>query len=106
MTNGGTRENIPYGRLVRICGLLAASAGVIALLRWGFGLRVLASSDACRCRRRLLSPRTRRGGVFDCLTKPFDFADLELSVKRAPERSRLVEENRALVHTLEERIQV
>ncbi|MBI4538326.1 MAG: hypothetical protein HY704_02280, partial [Gemmatimonadetes bacterium] len=39
----GTQENIPYGRLVRICGLFAASAGVIALLGWGLGLLFLAS---------------------------------------------------------------
>lgn len=43
MTNRGTRENIPCGRLVRICGLLAASAGVLALLGWGSGLLFLAS---------------------------------------------------------------
>lgn len=43
MTNRGNQENIPYGRLVRICGLFAASAGVIALLGWDFGLPFLAS---------------------------------------------------------------
>jgi signal transduction histidine kinase len=45
-------------------------------------------------------------GVFDYLTKPFDFADLEWSVKRALEHARLVEENRTLVERLEERLQV
>jgi PAS domain S-box-containing protein len=33
----------PYGRLVRICGALAAGAGVVALLGWSSGLLFLAS---------------------------------------------------------------
>ena len=44
--------------------------------------------------------------VADYLLKPPDLAKLELSVKRALERSRLVEENRGLVRKLEDRIQV
>ncbi|MBI2524999.1 MAG: response regulator [Candidatus Rokubacteria bacterium] len=47
-----------------------------------------------------------RHGVFDYLLKPLTLGELELSVQRALERSRLVEENRALVRKLEERIQV
>ncbi|MDP2626442.1 MAG: response regulator, partial [Candidatus Rokubacteria bacterium] len=47
-----------------------------------------------------------RHGVFDYLLKPLGLAELELSVKRALERSRLVEENRGLVRKLEDRIQV
>ncbi len=47
-----------------------------------------------------------RIGVFDYLLKPHSPAELELSVKRALERSRLLGENRALVRKLEDRIQV
>ena len=47
-----------------------------------------------------------RHGVVDYLLKPLGLAELELSVKRALERSRLVEENRGLVRKLEGRIQV
>src|SRR3972149_5573269 len=47
-----------------------------------------------------------RHGVFDYLLKPLSLGGLELSVKRALERSRLVGENRALVRKLEDRIQV
>jgi PAS domain S-box-containing protein len=45
-------------------------------------------------------------GVFDYLTKPVDFEELEWSVKRALERLRLIEENRTLVRRLEERVEV
>ena len=45
-------------------------------------------------------------GVFDYLSKPVDFTELEWSIKRALERARLVEENRTLVRTLEARVQV
>ncbi len=47
-----------------------------------------------------------RLGVFDYLTKPFAFAELEWSIKRALEHGRLLEENRALVRRLQERVQV
>ena len=47
-----------------------------------------------------------RNGVVDYLLKPISVTELELSVKRALERSRLVEENRGLVRKLEDRIQV
>ena len=43
MISSGAEEQIPHGRLVRTCGLLAAGAGCIALLGWGFGLPFLAS---------------------------------------------------------------
>jgi signal transduction histidine kinase len=47
-----------------------------------------------------------RNGVVDYLLKPLSVSELELSVKRALERSRLVEDNRGLVQKLEDRIQV
>ncbi|MBI4247201.1 MAG: response regulator [Candidatus Rokubacteria bacterium] len=47
-----------------------------------------------------------RREVFDYLTKPFNVAELDRSVKRALERARLIEENRTLVRRLEERGQV
>ena len=43
MTNSGAREPIPHRRLIWICGVLAAAAGIIALLGWGLGLLFLAS---------------------------------------------------------------
>jgi PAS domain S-box-containing protein len=47
-----------------------------------------------------------RWGVFGYLTKPFDLAELEQSVKQALEHARLVKENRTLVRRLKERVQV
>ncbi len=47
-----------------------------------------------------------RQGVFDYLVKPVALAELEWSVKRALERSRLVAENRVLLRRLQERVQV
>ena len=46
-----------------------------------------------------------RQGVFDYFTKPLHLAELEVRVKQALEHYRLVEENRALVQRLEERLQ-
>ncbi|MEK7701970.1 MAG: response regulator, partial [candidate division NC10 bacterium] len=45
-------------------------------------------------------------GVFDYLTKPLNFAELQWSMQRALERARLVEQNRMLVRRLQERVQV
>jgi PAS domain S-box-containing protein len=47
-----------------------------------------------------------RYGVADYLLKPLGLAELEMSVKRALDHSRLVEENRELVRKLEDRIHV
>ena len=48
MTTSLAQDAIPHGRLVRICGALAASAGGIALLGWSFGLPFLASLGSDR----------------------------------------------------------